>query len=162
MILRPEMQHARLLIPPRFPTLKISSHIIIPHPHTPDRARVNALPKDRLWLMDIAREAGDRYYSPATGRCLIARDTYWYAIALSFDEQDERRQFGTRLLATLEPEDATHTPATLLAILQRLPGMIAPPSPRGWSNRSITDWLRRPRVISTMETSIILWQPMPR
>ncbi len=88
---------------------------------------MNALPKDRLWLMDIAREAGDRYYNPATGRCLIARDTYWYAIALLFDKQDERRLFGTQLLATLEPEDATHTPATLLAILHRLPGMLAPP-----------------------------------
>ena len=74
--------------------------------------------------MDIAREAGDRYYSPATGRCLIARDTYWYAIALMFDKQDERRVFGKRLLATLEPEDATHTPATLLAILHCIPSMI--------------------------------------
>jgi hypothetical protein len=88
---------------------------------------VNALSKDRLWLMDIAREAGDRYYSPATGRCLIARDTYWYAISLLFDTQEERRQFGNRLLTNLEPEDATHTPATLLAILHRLPGMIDPP-----------------------------------
>lgn len=84
------------------------------------------LSAQRSRLMDIAREAGDHWYDAATGRCLIARDTYWYAIALLFDGQEERRALGRRLLATLEPEDATHTPATLLAILRHLPGMIDP------------------------------------
>ena len=83
-----------------------------------------ALPAQRRWLMDIAREAGDRYFNPSTGRCVITRDTYWYAIALLFDQDAERRQFGGRLIATLEPEDATHTPATLLSILHRIPDMI--------------------------------------
>jgi len=74
--------------------------------------------------MDIAREAGDRYFNPSTGRCVITRDTYWYAIALLFDKDVERRRFGGQLIATLEPEDATHTPATLLSVLLRIPDMI--------------------------------------
>jgi hypothetical protein len=74
--------------------------------------------------MDLARKAGDRCFVPATGRCLTSRDTIWYAISLLFDNREERRQFGRQLFATVTVDDCTHTPATLLAVLYRIPEMI--------------------------------------
>ena len=76
--------------------------------------------------MDIAREAGDRFYDPETERCLIDRDTVWYALSLLFDEREERRALGRRLLANTRCEDATHTPATLLAILHNRADVLTP------------------------------------
>ncbi len=75
--------------------------------------------------MTMAREAGDRIFDPATRRCLIARDTCWYAISLLFDESNPGREEGLRLLSSLSAEDATHTPATMLAILHRIPGLLS-------------------------------------
>ncbi len=103
-----------LIIPPGFLTLD-------PILTTSNGSSVNPLSAHRVWLMDIARAAGDRFFDPTTGRCLIARDTYWYAIALLFDTDPARRESGRRLFATLVPEDATHTPATLLAVLHAIP-----------------------------------------
>jgi hypothetical protein len=74
--------------------------------------------------MTMAREAGDRVFDPATRRCLIARDTCWYAISLLFDDVEQRREEGRRLLTSINAEDATHTPATMLAILHRIPGLL--------------------------------------
>lgn len=85
------------------------------------------LTQHRSWLLDLARKAGDRCYDPATNRCLISRDTLWYAISLLFDEKEERRQFGRRLFATVPVEDCTHTPATLLAVLYRVPELLDSP-----------------------------------
>jgi len=76
--------------------------------------------------MTSARKAGDRYYDPAAERCLIARDTCWYAISLLFDESPHRRILGNYLLGSVKAEDGTHTPATLLAILHRIPDIITP------------------------------------
>ncbi len=87
---------------------------------------MSPLTESRTWLMTTAREAGDRYYDPATERCLIARDTCWYAISLLFDESPHRRILGNYLLGSVKAEDGTHTPATLLAILHRIPGSITP------------------------------------
>jgi hypothetical protein len=72
--------------------------------------------------MTMAREAGDRIFDPATGLCLITRDTCWYAISLLFAEG--RSGEGQQLLASLHAEDGTHTPATMLAILLRIPDLL--------------------------------------
>jgi hypothetical protein len=74
--------------------------------------------------MTMAREAGDRIFDPATRRCLIARDTCWYAISLLFDDVEQRREEGRRLLTSIKAEDATHTPATMLALLHRVPELL--------------------------------------
>ena len=76
--------------------------------------------------MTLARKAGDRTFDPATNRCLIARDTFWYAIALLADSSPAHRAAGNRLLRTIDPEDATHTPATFLAILHRMGDTLEP------------------------------------
>jgi len=78
----------------------------------------------RSWLMDLARTAGDRCFDPTTNRCLISRDTFWYAISLLFDKSVKRRHTGRELLGTVPVEDATHTPATLLAVVCRIPEML--------------------------------------
>jgi hypothetical protein len=78
----------------------------------------------RSWLMDLARKAGDQWYDAATNRCLISRDTFWYAISLLFDESAERKRLGGQLFATVPCEDCTHTPATLLAVLCCIPDML--------------------------------------
>jgi hypothetical protein len=85
------------------------------------------LTEHRRWLLDLARRAGDRCYNPVTNRCLISRDTFWYAISLLFDEKTERREFGRHLFATVAVEDCTHTPATLLAVLHGVPEMLEGP-----------------------------------
>jgi len=84
------------------------------------------LTESRTWLMTTARKAGDRYYDAATERCLIVRDTCWYAISLLFDESSHRRILGNYLLGSVKAEDGTHTPATLLAILHRIPDRVTP------------------------------------
>ncbi len=89
--------------------------------------RVMHLSQHRSWLMDLARKAGDRCFDPVTSRCLISRDTFWYAISLLFDEAEERKEMGRRLFATLSVDDPTHTPATLLAVLHRIPEMLEDP-----------------------------------
>jgi hypothetical protein len=76
--------------------------------------------------MTTAREAGDRYYDAAREQCLIVRDTCWYAVSLLFDESSHRRSLGNHLLGSVKAEDGTHTPATLLAILHRIPGQVTP------------------------------------
>ncbi len=75
--------------------------------------------------MTLARQAGDRFFDPTTRRCLIARDTCWYAISLLFDDAEPRREEGRRLLTSITSEDATHTPATMLAILHRIPELLS-------------------------------------
>src|SRR5512137_1635095 len=72
---------------------------------------------ERQWLFSLAREAGDRHFDPATGLCLIGRDTLWYAAALLVDDREERRAFARRLIGTIGGGDGTHTPATMLALL---------------------------------------------
>ncbi len=80
----------------------------------------------RRWLLELAREAGDKRFDRATDRCLISRDTFWYAIALLFDDSPERKAEADRLLLTVPAEDATHTPATLLAMLLQIPEKLEP------------------------------------
>ncbi len=76
--------------------------------------------------MDVARQAGDRYFNPSTRLCLIPRDTAWYALSLLFDDQEDRRELGRDLLLNLNCEDGTHTPATLLAMLHNIPDSLTP------------------------------------
>ncbi|MBL0175911.1 MAG: hypothetical protein IPP94_11715 [Ignavibacteria bacterium] len=69
------------------------------------------------WLLALARDAGDRYFDAQTRWCLIQRDTLWYAAALLFDAEDDRRALGRALIAEATSGDGTHTPATMLALL---------------------------------------------
>jgi hypothetical protein len=82
--------------------------------------------KKREWLASLSRTAGDRHFDPATRRCLIARDTVWYALGLLLDPNAERRALGNGLLAKLQSEDATHTPATMIAIERGAPELLSP------------------------------------
>ncbi len=84
------------------------------------------LTDNRKYLLHLSSQAGDRHYDPETRTCLIARDTVWYAIALLFDRDADRRRLGNDLLATVRCEDATHTPATMLAILHEVPDLLGP------------------------------------
>lgn len=86
------------------------------------------LSEKRLRLMALAREAGDRAYDPATGICLISRDTLWYAASLLFDDSPERRELGQTLARRARSEDGTHTPATMLAMVHGIPEMLSPGS----------------------------------
>lgn len=74
----------------------------------------------RRRLVALAREEGARHYDAHTRRCLIARDTFWYAMALLDDDDAAARTLGAELLATTPCEDATHTPMTMLALLLRM------------------------------------------
>ena len=80
----------------------------------------------RQWLMDTARTAGDAFFNPRTRLCVISRDTAWYALSLLFDKREERRDLGKELLGNLQCEDATHTPATLLAMVHHIPELLPP------------------------------------
>jgi hypothetical protein len=86
---------------------------------------LNPLTTNRLRLITMSRQAGDRVFDPSTRRCLIARDTIWYAISLLFDTSQQRREEGLQLLASTNAEDATHTPATMLALLHRIPDLLS-------------------------------------
>ena len=77
--------------------------------------------EEGLALLTLARRGGDVHFTPATGLCLIVRDTCWYAIALLFDEDKSRRDLGNRILASLRSEDGTHTPASMIALLKSAP-----------------------------------------
>ena len=72
----------------------------------------------RSWLLKLAREAGDKHFEPATGLCLIVRDTCWYATSLLLDPAGERKQEAFRILQSLQSTDGTHTPASMIALLQ--------------------------------------------
>jgi len=87
-----------------------------------------------LALLALARRCGDRLFDPATGLCLIPRDTCWYATSLLFDPVEERAALGRRILSSLVSADGTHTPASMLALLLGFPGVL---------DRSATDSLRR-------------------
>ncbi len=76
--------------------------------------------------MALAREAGDRAFDPATGICLISRDTLWYAASLLFDDSPGRRELGQSLAGRVRSEDGTHTPATMLAMILGLPEVLSP------------------------------------
>ncbi|MEX2117407.1 MAG: hypothetical protein WEB37_11015 [Bacteroidota bacterium] len=82
--------------------------------HTP-------ISEQRLWLLHLARVAGDRHFDPKTGLCLIVRDTCWYATSLLFDDSAERRKLGNKLLQSLKSNDGTHTPASMLSLLYGIP-----------------------------------------
>lgn len=71
----------------------------------------------RHWLLDLARECGERHFNASTGLCLIPRDTLWYATALLLEAPPVRRDLALRLFGTIRGGDGTHTPATMLAIL---------------------------------------------
>ena len=86
------------------------------------------LSDDRQRLLQLAREAGDKHFDSATGLCLIVRDTCWYATSLLFDASKERRQSGLKLLQTLRSSDGTHTPASMIALLQGLPSLLDDPT----------------------------------
>jgi hypothetical protein len=74
----------------------------------------------RQWLLGQARECGERHFDPATGLCLIPRDTLWYAIALLLQPAPAKREQALHLLGTIVGGDGTHTPATMVAILHGL------------------------------------------
>jgi hypothetical protein len=86
------------------------------------------LSEDRQWLLWLAREAGDRHFNPATGLCLIVRDTCWYATSLLLDQSEEKRRSGLRLLQTLQSNDGTHTPASMIALLHGLATLVDEPT----------------------------------
>jgi hypothetical protein len=81
------------------------------------------------YLLSLSLACGRKHFNPETGRCLIARDTAWYAIALLLSDAPDDLALGLRILETLPAEDATHTPATFLALL-RHPGMQLSPAAR--------------------------------
>ena len=84
------------------------------------------LSQKRLALMAIAREAGDRFFDPAAGICLISRETLWYAASLLYDDDPSRRALGQRLAGGIRSEDGTHTPATMLAMVLGTGGLLGP------------------------------------
>ncbi len=84
------------------------------------------LDSHRTWLMNTARETGQRLYDPAQRICLIPRETIWYAISLLFDEREEGRALGNTLLRETVSTDGTHTPATLIAVCRSIPGWLEP------------------------------------
>jgi hypothetical protein len=77
-------------------------------------------------LLELALEAGNKRFDRATDRCLISRDTFWYALALLLDEGLEERAEANRLFLTVPVEDSTHTPATFLAMLLQIPEKLDP------------------------------------
>jgi len=93
---------------------------------TPTFSPMTPLSEKRLMLMGIARQAGDRLFDPETGLCLISRDTLWYAASLFFDDSPGRRALAEELAGRLRSEDGTHTPATMLAMLLGIPGLLSP------------------------------------
>ncbi|HSQ75022.1 MAG TPA: hypothetical protein VLT13_05670, partial [Bacteroidota bacterium] len=94
------------------------------------------------WLFRLAREAGDRYFDPRTGLCLIGRDTLWYAAALLCDDREERRVFARDLIRTIRGGDGTHTPATMLALLRGLGDLLGEPE-RAHLRAAVEDELLR-------------------
>lgn len=82
----------------------------------------------RQWLLGLARECGDRHYDPATGVCLIPRDTLWYAIALLLEGSEGSRVRALEIFGRITGGDGTHTPATMLAVLHGVGGMLAAPT----------------------------------
>jgi hypothetical protein len=86
-------------------------------PHTPERQ----------WLLNQARECGDRLFNPATGLCLVPRDTLWYAISLLLHSAPVQCAQGVLLMGTIAGGDGTHTPATMLAILHALGDVLSEP-----------------------------------
>jgi hypothetical protein len=82
---------------------------------------IKPISDQRLWLLQLAREAGDRHFDPETGLCLIVRDTCWYATGLLFDVSGERRNRGNELLQSLTSGDGTHTPASMISLLHGVP-----------------------------------------
>ena len=89
------------------------------------RAMTHLSPR-RLKLLALARDAGDRLFNPATGICLISRDTLWYAIGLLIDGDASRRALGQTLALAAVSEDGTHTPATMLAMLHGMEDLLSP------------------------------------
>lgn len=77
-------------------------------------------------LTDLARVEGHRWFDPKTRLCVGPRDTLWYAIALLHSSEAKERALGEALLGEARSADGTHTPATMLAILLAIPGMISP------------------------------------
>jgi len=82
---------------------------------------LNPISDQRRWLLQLAREAGDRHFEPKTGLCLIVRDTCWYATSLLFDNSLERKNRGNELLQSLTSSDGTHTPASMLSLIHGVP-----------------------------------------
>ena len=82
---------------------------------------LHSISEQRRWLLQLAREAGDKHFDPRTGLCLIVRDTCWYAASLLFDDAKDRSALGDTLLRSLTSTDGTHTPATMTAILHGIP-----------------------------------------
>jgi hypothetical protein len=72
----------------------------------------------RSWLLQLAREAGDKHFDPATGLCLIVRDTCWYATSLLLEPGSQRTHDASTILQTLQSSDGTHTPASMIALLR--------------------------------------------
>ncbi|MDH7515850.1 MAG: hypothetical protein QHI48_08260 [Bacteroidota bacterium] len=74
------------------------------------------LPERIRQLFELARTEGRRRFDPETRRCLIPRDTVWYAISLLASDDPDDRALGESLLMETPSEDGTHTPASLLAL----------------------------------------------
>lgn len=87
-------------------------------------AALTPLSKHRLWLLQLARDSGDKHFDPSTGLRLIVRDTCWYATSLLFDMSKERKHAGNKLLQSLRSGDGTHTPASMIALLLGVPDLI--------------------------------------
>ncbi len=78
----------------------------------------------RRRMLELARSEGAKWYDASTRRCLIARDTLWYAAALVCSDAAADRALGSELLAATPCEDVTHAPATMLALLLRIPDLL--------------------------------------
>lgn len=80
----------------------------------------------RRRLLFWARDYGWRYWNEARRECIGPRDNIWFAIALLFSDDPNERDLGQSLLGTTVLADSTHSPATVLAILNLLPDRLTP------------------------------------
>jgi hypothetical protein len=80
----------------------------------------------RRRLLSWARQYGWKHWDPRKRESVGPRDTLWFAIALLLSDDRSQNELGHCLLGTASLADATHTPATLLAVLNSLPGRLSP------------------------------------
>jgi len=84
----------------------------------------------RRRLLSWARQYGWKYWDPKKQESVGPRDNLWFAIALLLSDDRRENELGQSLLGTASLADATHTPATLLAILGALPDRLSPATSR--------------------------------
>jgi len=79
----------------------------------------------RRRLLSWARQFGWKYWDAKKRESVGPRDNLWFAIALLLSDDRGENELGQSLLGTASLADDTHTPATLLAVLNALPGRLS-------------------------------------